>query len=77
MSTVSHRPTRRVVRRSAIDKAYDVLLADVSPAVRPALIKYAEAQAAFIRARDDLTLAKIHYPELRWSLLDQLARELL
>jgi hypothetical protein len=77
MATVTITPPRRRVvhRRSALDKAYDAVLADLPVEIRPAVRAYAEAKRAEYDARSALSTELTRHG-LRWMPVDDLARSL-
>jgi hypothetical protein len=67
---------RRVVsRRGALDRAYDVLLADIPEPLRPYVLAYAEQLRESWRVKSDLSTA-LTKAGLRWRDVEVTAREL-
>ena len=81
MNTVNGtvRPThnaRRTTRRSALDKAYDIALADIPPEIRPLLAAYAENMRQGQEIRSALSNAMARSGGVKWLTVDAAAREL-
>jgi hypothetical protein len=67
---------RRVVRRRpAIDRAHDAALADLNPAIRPLVRRYAENMKTGQELRSELTMAMGHH-NLHWRDVDPIAHKL-
>ena len=81
MNTVNStvRPAgRRVVRRRArpaLDDAWATVLADFDPALRPAIIEYADAKRAEYEARQSLS-AELIKTGVKWRTVDEVTRPL-
>jgi hypothetical protein len=61
---------RTVVRRGALDKAWDTVLADFPVEMWPAIRKYVETRRAANEARSELTMAKMPY-RIEWYDIDR------
>ncbi|MGB6454796.1 MAG: hypothetical protein WBH47_09940 [Streptosporangiaceae bacterium] len=61
---------RTVVRRSALDKAWDMVLADFPVELHPHLRRYVETRNAANEARGALTLAKAGHG-IEWYVIDR------
>lgn len=71
-------PGRRVVRRKppALDDAWATVLADFDPALRPAIIEYADAKRAEYEARQSPS-AELTRAGCRWRDVDPVVNKLL
>ena len=70
-------PGRRAVRRArpALDESIDVVLAEFDPALRPAIIAYADAKRAEYEARSALSTEMTRHG-VRWRAVDAITGKL-
>lgn len=60
---------RRVVRRGAVDSAWDTVLADFPPELHPYMRQYVETRRAHTDAKNALENAKVSH-RIRWEAID-------